>query len=282
MAVGLATAHAAWPAACSDASGPADDPGVALEQARARWEASGVTGYRMTLARVCECPAPTAAVVVVREGRVAGVSDVETGEPLAPEVAAFFLSVDEIFDALAAGIAEGARVEATYDPVLGYPVHVLVDPVSSAIDDEVAYDISDLEPGAGAEVQAALDDGIRTWSAAGFSSYDLDVRRLCDCDPGLTGTVKVRVRSGQVVARTLAPKGEELALEFAEAYPTITGLFAVVQDALDRGADAIQVEFEPDLGFPEDLAIDYREGRVTDDLAFEVVKLVPVDLEEEP
>lgn len=232
----------------------------------------------MTEIRSCECPPPITGEVmlVVRGGLVAGVSDAATAEPLAPADAAFFRSVDGLYDLIEELLDEEVAVEATYHGSLGYPLLLSADPVREAVDDEILYRVTSLEAGGG-EAQAALTSARARWGRQGFHDYDLDLRRSCDCAPGLEGTVKVRVRAGEIVSRTFAPRGEPVAEEHAVAYPSVGGLFDTIQDALDRGVDALSVTYEPNLGFPETLTIDYRDALAGDEVEYEVVKLVRVD-----
>ncbi|HUP19229.1 MAG TPA: DUF6174 domain-containing protein [Gemmatimonadota bacterium] len=276
------TAFALTLAACSNPVGPGDSR-AALEAARQRWEGSGIVHYRMTVQRLCEClPSVTRpVVVVVRGGEVAGVSDAETAELLLPEDAAAFPSVDGLFDLLAGFLDQGIEIQVVYDPTWGHPVQVFVDLDAMSVDDEVIFEISALEPDPDGESLAELNEAARAWSDAGFVDYDLDLRRTCDCETGRTGTVLVRVRGGAVVSRRFTPIGGPVPEEHAHVYPTVSGLFDTVLDALNRGADALEVDYDPNFGIPERVSIDYRAALDGDEVEYEVVKLLRVEVEVE-
>ena len=93
-------------------------------------------------------------------------------------------------------------------------------------------------------------------------------------EPARTATVKVRVRSGEAVSRSYSLKGEPVAPEHGDAFPTIDGLFDEIARALDRGAD-VELAIQPEFGFPMEATIVYRPGGTPDDVAFDVVKLLP-------
>ena len=57
------------------------------------------------------------------------------------------LTVDELFDTLDQAYATGAElVEVTYDPTLGYPTHLSVDPSRTTSDDGFSYEVKPLKP----------------------------------------------------------------------------------------------------------------------------------------
>jgi hypothetical protein len=128
----------------SSPSGPEGD----LEEARRTWSRQGYDSYTFKVSQFCFCVAEsrgTFAVTVIR-GRVASVTDVETGAPGTPgplvplTVEALFAKVEDAID------RDAARIEVRYDPRLGYPQEIAIDFVELAVDDEVTYMASDLAP----------------------------------------------------------------------------------------------------------------------------------------
>ena len=126
-----------WP------SGPEGD----LEEARRTWSRQGITSYTFKVSQLCFC-APDAHgtfAVVVEQGRVASVTDAETGVPRTPNpfvpltVLALFAKVEDAID------RDADRLDVRYDR-LGYPLEIAIDFVERAIDDEVTYTASDLAP----------------------------------------------------------------------------------------------------------------------------------------
>ena len=66
--------------------------------------------------------------------------------------------------------------------------------------------------------------------------------------------VRVTVKGGVITGVT------ELASEVAhdpELFRTVDGLFDLVQDAYNRNAHEVQVEFDPSRGYPTRIWIDY-------------------------
>lgn len=103
------------------------------------------------------------------------------------------------------------------------------------------------------------------WQASGIDSYELIVRRICYClsvDP-----VRVRVVNGVVVSRTFVSTGDPVPSAYAELYPDVPGLFAIVEEAA-RDADDLDTRFDATYGFPAEIAIDWNATMVDDEVTY--------------
>lgn len=139
--------------ACDDSENSPGRLRADLDAARDRWEAAGLTGYSVTQRRLCFCVPPHEWTVVVKGGVPAFIDSVEdpggTGlndyvlEQLALDQA---MTVEQLFDWIQVQLALGGVVDATFDPELGYPARVSVDPVAAVADDEVTWELEDLAP----------------------------------------------------------------------------------------------------------------------------------------
>ena len=90
------------------------------------------------------------------------------------------------------------------------------------------------------------------WAAQVLTDYTFDVTKVCYwlC----MGDVRVTVKDGVITGVT------ELASEVArdpDTFRTINGLFDLVQDAYNRNAHEVHVEFDPSRGYPTQIWIDY-------------------------
>ena len=91
--------------------------------------------------------------------------------------------------------------------------------------------------------------------------------------PGVQRPARVTVQNGRTLSITPGD-GDPTPLEnngqiFA-AYDTIEDLFAVIQRAIDTRADSISVDYDPVLGYPSRITIDYIRLAVDDELGIEV------------
>lgn len=105
-----------------------------LTAARARWKAAAPASYTMTYRLVCFCP-ELRATVTVENGQV--VSFEPEGEIVIDE-----LTVEDLFaDIQAAFDQNAARVTATFDADLGYPVDYFIDEDEMIADEEHGYTV---------------------------------------------------------------------------------------------------------------------------------------------
>ena len=109
---------------------------------RARWEAQRLDHYRFTLARNCFChpEATQPARVEVRGDRVVRVTSLATGRELDVGLG---LTVDELFERIAAAEADGTYLEVVYHPGRGYPMRAVIGTLAN--DAGVGYSLGELE-----------------------------------------------------------------------------------------------------------------------------------------
>ena len=108
-----------------------------------------------------------------------------------------------------------------------------------------------------------LADYRTLWEAQRLTDYTFDVVRNCYCLG--RADVRVTVKGGVITSVT------ELASEVAhdpEFFRTIDGLFDLVQDAYDRDAHEVQVEFDPGRGYPTRIWIDYVQTMADEEMGF--------------
>ena len=123
-----------------------------------------------------------------------------------------------------------------------------------------------LQSGQNDEAQAQLNRQRRHWRAQEIGDYSFTVRRLCYCPETYTSPVVVRVSDGEVRDLAYEGSGEAVAPEHAQFWPAVEGLFDLVQDAIDRDADSLRVDYHPLLGYPISIQIDYEEMMVDEEL----------------
>ncbi len=118
---------------------------AALESARATWEATGITDYRLSYFRNCFCLTFGEVVVEVADGRP---TPIEIGDLEDPSAAAdrVPLTVEALHDAIGRLLArEPHIIEVTYGPE-GHPTRIAYDGSVSTVDDESSYSGITVEP----------------------------------------------------------------------------------------------------------------------------------------
>lgn len=106
------------------------------------------------------------------------------------------------------------------------------------------------------------------WSQRGPSSYDITVSRGCECLPEATRPAVVSVRDGIVTSRTYVGDGAPVGLAYAELYPTVEGLFRKIDDARQHHAASVDVVYDPVLGYPTRISIDYNFQTADDEIFY--------------
>jgi hypothetical protein len=97
-------------------------PGDPVVQ-RQVWEQQGIDDYRYRFNILTSSIQPVTQMRVdVRDGDVVDVVDARTGERLSPEMWSLVLTVDGVFDKLAAARASGEETRMEFHPRLGYPM----------------------------------------------------------------------------------------------------------------------------------------------------------------
>jgi hypothetical protein len=114
-----------------------------------------------------------------------------------------------------------------------------------------------------------LESAIKRWDSAKIMNYDAQVQRDCYCGFAQEPVV-VRVRSDEVMDAYFARSGENVPSAYAGLFPSVRGLFRVVQDAIDREVDELRVEYHPELGYPTFIEVDPRRLTSDDEYTVEV------------
>jgi hypothetical protein len=107
------------------------------------------------------------------------------------------------------------------------------------------------------------------WGREGGPSYTFTVELQCYCAPGTSlAPVVVTVKNGQPVSRIYkkepaAPSVSASADVFGP-YDTVDELFEVIEDAIDRDANVLQVGYNDAMGFPEIINVAVKGGTSND------------------
>ncbi|MBN3941942.1 MAG: DUF6174 domain-containing protein [Nostoc sp.] len=107
----------------------------------------------------------------------------------------------------------------------------------------------------------------RLWEQANIYNYRITVSNSCFCIPDARGPVVIQVRNGQTTSITSVATGKPVNPQFFQKYDTIPELFNVIQDAINRKASNLDVEYNAKLGYPTKINIDYS-SQIADEEIF--------------
>ena len=125
----------------------------------------------------------------------------------------------------------------------------------------------------GSARRAELERQRAKWARQQITSYNLAYRRECFCGIEFVTPTHIEVRSGDIAAARYAESDAPIPLWVQDRLPTVEALFDVVADAIDREADLLEVVYDPALGYPRRIAIDYRFSTADDEVTHIVSKL---------
>ena len=126
----------------------------------------------------------------------------------------------------------------------------------------------------GTDVGGELDKNRRKWRDAGITSYTFREDRSCFC--GLFGPANITVVDGQIVAvRLFFPDTVDVEPGQFNQFETVEGLFDTVSDALEQKAHQLEVTYDELLGFPSQIAIDYIEHAIDDEITLTASAMSP-------
>ncbi|WP_341525340.1 DUF6174 domain-containing protein [Nostoc sp. UHCC 0302] len=107
----------------------------------------------------------------------------------------------------------------------------------------------------------------RLWNRQNISNYRYTFQRNCNCLPKATAPVVIEVRNGVTTSITYADSGQPADIELFRKYNTIPKLFNIIKDAIARKAYNLTVKYDPTLGYPTQINIDY-DSQIADDEVF--------------
>lgn len=119
---------------------------------------------------------------------------------------------------------------------------------------------------------SALESQRARWEESAVLDYRFEYRERCVCGQSAMLRATIEVRGGQVaaVSNTGAPAGTES----IAAFPTIDDLFERIEEAIRDEAAALSVSYDPMLGYPTEIIIDYDYGAQHDEVTIDATGLV--------
>jgi Family of unknown function (DUF6174) len=93
------------------------------------------------------------------------------------------------------------------------------------------------------------------WARVAPAAYTYTISRSCECLPEMSGPVIVMVRNGVVESRQYTRSNTAVPAQYAELFPAVEGLFAIVDDAIRNGTTPLSVQYDLTLGFPTRIAL---------------------------
>ena len=115
--------------------------------------------------------------------------------------------------------------------------------------------------------QDRLDRAWDRFESSAPLSYTYTVRVNCECPTDVTRPVTVWVDRGVTEYLLYEDDGRPVPLSYANSFPSVEQLFDAIQDAIDRGAQVIDVDYDATFGYPTNVYIDYERSLADEELS---------------
>ena len=120
-----------------------------------------------------------------------------------------------------------------------------------------------------------LNAARRRWAQQGPASYSMVVHRSCECTPEGAGPVLVRVRNGAVESRQYTATGASVPASLADVFPSVEGLFQLIEDARRQRPNSLEVRYDATLGYPTLISVDFDRMIADDEFVYTASELRP-------
>lgn len=108
------------------------------------------------------------------------------------------------------------------------------------------------------------------WAQNAPSAYSMKISRGCECLTEAIGPVTVTVVNGAISAR-YTTTGAAVPKNLAALFPDVEGLFNLIETAQKENYYKVDVDYDPEWGFPTRISIDQVKNMV-DDESFTLVQ----------
>ena len=105
------------------------------------------------------------------------------------------------------------------------------------------------------------------WSLSAPVAYQMTFQKTCFCSPAVTRAIIVVFRNHAIESAKYADNGADAS---AAGALNIDGVFSTINDALGRNAATISASYDPVLGYPLSVFIDYNAATADDELTITI------------
>lgn len=126
-------------------------------------------------------------------------------------------------------------------------------------------------------VISELNTHRQLWLSQKIKKYQYTYKQICFCPPPANIPVKVSVKNKKITAVTPLETTQPLEKLNPESYKTIEQLFEIIENAVARNADTITVTYDPKLGYPSEIFIDYIKLAADDEISYIASDLIKLN-----
>lgn len=134
-----------------------------------------------------------------------------------------------------------------------------------------------IDPYGSRQSQRELNASRQRWESHQIDDYQYVVEIGCFCPPEVIQPAVVVVRDDTVASVTYVADSQPAPDWAAERFPTVDGLFDVIQQAINREAVELQVSYDRTYSYPRTISVDFRRNTADDETAYRARDLQPLN-----
>lgn len=122
-----------------------------------------------------------------------------------------------------------------------------------------------------------LEANRQQFSESMNDSYRFTWRKSCECSAESTAPIRITVQQGTILSAVSVETSLPVSSDTLQTLATIDGVFETIEDAYIKGAASVHVTYDPALGFPASLGIDYSLDIADDEFSLQITDVQPFD-----
>jgi hypothetical protein len=138
-------------------------------------------------------------------------------------------------------------------------------------------DFASAKPVMDDDAMAQLQSHRQLWQSQQIANYQYTYVWHCFCPYPANTPFKVLVKNKLVASASNLQTNQPLEISELSPVKSIDQLFEVIERAIDRRAEQIDVKYDPQLGYPTSIAIDYLKLVADDEVGYSVKDLVVLE-----
>ncbi len=124
-------------------------------------------------------------------------------------------------------------------------------------------------------LRETLEENRQLWRSQTIKNYQYIYQQWCFCPPPSNDYLKVSVKNDKITEVVNLNNNQVIP---DSTFPkTIEELFNIIEDAIKRNADEILITYDPTLGYPTRVAIDYLKILADEEMTYTVENLSKLD-----
>ncbi len=110
----------------------------------------------------------------------------------------------------------------------------------------------------------------KRWSDHPVATYSFTWQQGCECLFDMRRPIQITAAAGQIQSAVFVDDGRAVDEQVRRYLTTIEGVFDKIQAALDQNADQVTVAYDPTLGYPTSVFLDYSMQVADEEFALQI------------